>query len=114
MKRKCRALILLIASYASMAAANPTEAAPGGRAPAIGSLCQMVNPVFPRAALDGLISGRVRAEATVEDGRVISVDILSGPEVYHEPVRQAMLQYRCPMAPSGTVKAVQEFDFQVR
>ena len=67
---------------------------------------------MPRRALRDGISGVVRAQATIRDGVVREVTILSGPRVFHAAVRDAMLQYRCTATP-GEVVATQEFEFKV-
>ncbi len=65
-----------------------------------------------RALLDG-IGGVVRAQARIRHGRVLEVQILSGPPVFHQAVRSAMLQYRCVARGDEEVLAVQEFRFEV-
>jgi protein TonB len=54
----------------------------------------------------------VRAQAIVRDGRVVSVEILSGPRVFHNVVRDAMMQYKC-ISSGGDIVATQEFAFKV-
>lgn len=52
----------------------------------------------------------VVAEATLKDGRVTDVRILSGPRRYHLAARQAMLQYsQCQARPGQAI--LQEFRF---
>jgi len=71
-----------------------------------------VKPEMPRQALRDGTSGIVRAQATIRDGRVVSVEILSGPRIFHNAVREAMSQYKCN-ASGGEVIATQEFAFKV-
>jgi protein TonB len=66
---------------------------------------------MPRRALQEGISGVVRAQITVVGGSVKEVQILSGPRVFHQAVRTAMLQYKCAAADGTT--AVQEFEFKL-
>ena len=47
-----------------------------------------VRPEVPRGA-EG-VSGVIRAQATIRDGVVKEVNILSGPKVFHSAVRSAM------------------------
>ena len=92
--------------------APPPPAAPTGRQE-IGVACPtQVKPEIPRQALRDGTSGVVKAQATIRDGRVISVDILSGPRVFHGAVRQAMLQYQC-VSSGGDIIATQEFAFKL-
>jgi len=71
-----------------------------------------VPPEMPRKALQDGTEGVVKAEATIKDGAVIDVSILSGPRVFHAAVRAAMMQYKC-VSGAGETKAVQEFAFKV-
>jgi protein TonB len=72
-----------------------------------------VPPEMPRKALQDGTTGVVRAQALISGGQVKSVEILSGPRVFHAAVRQAMMQYRCTNDGSGDVVATQEFNFKV-
>ena len=56
-------------------------------------------PQMPRAALRQQLEGRIEASVRIADGRVKEVSILSGPAVFHEVVRTAMLQYHCNVLP---------------
>lgn len=69
-----------------------------------------VVPQMPRKALENGIQGVVLARAFIEDGEVKRVEILSGPSVYHNPVREAMLKYKC-IKSSTQIVANQEFTF---
>lgn len=72
----------------------------------------MVKPEMPKQAVRDGTEGVVRAQATIRDGAVKDVVILSGPRVFHAAVRAAMLQYQCEKE-SGDVIAVQEFSFKL-
>lgn len=71
-----------------------------------------VKPEMPRKALQEGTEGVVKAQALIHDGAVKQVTILSGPRVYHAPVRDAMMQYKCVSGP-GDVVATQEFVFKI-
>jgi len=77
--------------------------------------CRQVPPDYPAAAgpfpgWDGLITGQVKAQGLVENGVVQSVRIVSGPNIFHDAVRAAMLQYKCPGV-VGPMYFLQEFNF---
>jgi protein TonB len=72
---------------------------------------EQVRPEIPRKALRDGTQGVVKAQAVIRDGVVKEVTILSGPHVYHAPVREAMLQYKC--VGDGEVIATQEFVFKI-
>ena len=69
-------------------------------------------PEFPRKALIEKIQGMVVAQAIIEAGKVREGKILSGPKIYHDNVKNAMLRYRCNML-NHTVQAIKEFNFRV-
>jgi periplasmic protein TonB len=71
-----------------------------------------VKPEMPVKAVRDHIEGVVKAQATIRDGAVVSVQILSGPSVFRTPVTNAMMQYKC-VTSGGEVTAVQEFNFRV-
>jgi protein TonB len=73
---------------------------------------QQVKPEMPRQALREGVGGRVVAQATIRNGRVVDVQILSGPRVFHNAVRTAMMQYQCE-SNAGEITAVQPFDFKL-
>jgi protein TonB len=78
----------------------------------IGVACPtQVKPEMPRKALQEGISGVVRAEAVIVNGKVTDVNILSGPRIYHQAVKAAMMQYKCTS--EGEVRATQEFNFKL-
>lgn len=105
-------------SPAPPAAAAAPPAPPAAAAPAPPSRQDMtvacpeqVRPEIPRKALRDGTQGVVKAQAVIRDGVVKEVTILSGPHVYHAPVREAMLQYKC--VGHGEVIATQEFVFKI-
>jgi protein TonB len=69
-----------------------------------------VKPEMQRAATKDRVSGVVVARALIRDGAVREVTIVSGPRVFHNVVREAMMQYKC-VSDSGDVSAQQEFNF---
>ena len=71
-----------------------------------------VKPEIPRQALRDGTSGVVKAQALIRDGKVVSVEVQSGPRVFHNAVREAMMQYRC-IASGADIVATQEFVFKV-
>ena len=89
----------------------PAPAAPPKpvRADIAASCPTQVRPEVPRGA-EG-VSGVIRAQAVIRDGVVKEVTILSGPKVFHQAVRSAMLQYRCVSGDSEIV-ATQQFVFE--
>jgi protein TonB len=70
-----------------------------------------VRPVIPRQAYIDNIQGLVQAQATVQDGQVRDVRIVSGPRIFHDAVKTAMRQYRCSHQ-DGVVVAMQSFNFR--
>jgi len=87
-------------------------AAPAGRQE-MGVACPtQVKPEMPRQAIKEGTQGVVKAQALIRDGAVREVTILSGPRVFHNAVRGAMMQYRC-ISGSGDIIATQEFDFKI-
>lgn len=92
--------------------APPVVAAPAGRQE-MGVACPtQVKPEMPRQAIKEGTTGVVKAQAIIRDGAVREVTILSGPRVFHNAVRGAMMQYRC-ISGSGDIIATQEFDFKL-
>ncbi|MEJ6022159.1 energy transducer TonB [Ramlibacter sp. PS4R-6] len=86
--------------------------APSGRQE-MGVACPtQTKPEMPRQALRDGTTGLVRAQALIRDGRVVSVDILSGPRIFHAAVREAMMQYKCITTTGGDIVATQEFNFK--
>jgi periplasmic protein TonB len=73
--------------------AAAAKASPAGD---IGVSCpQQVQPQMPSRALAEGVAGVVKAQALIKNGSVQTVTIVSGPRVFHNAVRSAMLQYRC-------------------
>jgi protein TonB len=86
--------------------------APSGRQE-IGVACPtQVVPKMPAAAQKNNQEGSVRAQATIRGGKVVEVQILSGPRVFHDAVRAAMMQYGC-VSGSGDIIATQDFNFKL-
>lgn len=103
----------VIAPPAPPAAPAAPEPAKAPARAEIGVVCPtQVKPEMPRRASQDGAEGVVRAQATISNGVVKDVAILSGPRVFHAAVRTAMLQYKCS-ATSGDVLATQEFVFRV-
>ncbi|MDE2153372.1 MAG: hypothetical protein KGJ85_13685, partial [Betaproteobacteria bacterium] len=106
---------------ASAGTASPAAQAGPARTPAPSAplaaelVCrQQVRPAMPALAIEEGVGGTVVAQARVVHGRVSSVAIVSGPEIFHRAVRQAMLRYRCEDLGGRAVTVTQEFRFQLR
>jgi protein TonB len=85
---------------------GPTVASMGVACPT------QVPPEMPRKALKDGIEGVVKAQIHIGKGGVIQdVTILSGPRVFHDAVKDAMMQYKC--VSDGDVIATQEFNFKL-
>ena len=92
--------------------APPAPAAKAAQKADIGVACPtQVAPEMPRRALQDGTEGVVKAQILIKDGVVKDVTILSGPRVFHNAVRAAMLKYRC--SSDGEVLATQEFNFKL-
>jgi protein TonB len=101
----------VIAPPSPPAPPSPSAVAPVGRQE-IGVACPtQVRPVTPRRAIREGTEGVVTAQAIIRGGKVVEVNILSGPRVFHEAVRNAMMQYACISRP-GDIIATQEFVFK--
>ncbi len=74
--------------------------------------CKQVQPMMPRLALQQNMGGTVVAQVLMTDGIANDVVIVSGPKVFHDVVRQALLQYDCSGQKYSTF-ASQEFQFLV-
>jgi protein TonB len=91
----------------------PAPPKPANSRAEMGVACPtQVKPEMPRKALQDGTEGVVKAQALIRNGSVQEVTILSGPRVFHVPVRNAMLQYKC-VSDSGDVIATQEFVFKI-
>jgi periplasmic protein TonB len=73
---------------------------------------KQARPAFPERALDEGIHGTVRAEVRIRGARVVEVRIVSGPKIFHAPVRAALAQYQCQTSGSEEILASQEFEFK--
>ncbi|MBI5276545.1 MAG: energy transducer TonB [Burkholderiales bacterium] len=92
--------------------APPAPAPVGPTRQEMGVACPtQVKPEMPRRAIQQRTEGVVRAQALIRNGKVVEVTILSGPQVFHSTVRDAMLQYQC--VSGAEVLATQEFAFRV-
>ena len=90
----------------------PTPPKPAGKTDIAIACPTQVPPEMPRKALQDGTQGVVRAQALIKDGAVKEVTILSGPRVFHNAVRSAMLQYKCTQD-AAEVLATQEFNFKL-
>ena len=75
---------------------------------------RQVRPDMPALATEEGVGGTVVARARVLHGRVSEVVIVSGPSIFHEAVRRAMLRYRCEDLGARSVTVTQEFSFRLR
>lgn len=75
------------------------------------SLCQQIPPGMPPLAIQSRTNGVVEARLLLIDGMPKDVLILSGPRMFHESVRKAMMQYDCASVQHTTL-AKQEFVFR--
>ena len=79
----------------------------------IGVVCPtQVAPVMPPRAVKDGIEGVVKAQVTIINGEIKEVSILSGNRVFHNNVKEAMMQYKCK-AIANEVTAIQEFSFRI-
>jgi protein TonB len=91
----------------------PAPVAVGPKRTSIGLACPtQVAPEMPRKALQDGTTGVVKAQIHIKGGAIQSVEILSGPRVFHAAVKAAMMQYKC-VTDGGEVVATQEFDFKI-
>ena len=103
---------------APVAIAPPPPPAPVAR-PAqnrndIGVACPtQVPPEMPRKAIQDGTEGVVKAQIRIKGGVIQDVTIVSGPRVFHAPVKAAMMQYKCVSDAGGEVVATQEFNFKL-
>ncbi len=74
---------------------------------------RQVRPDMPALAIEEGIGGTVIAHARVQHGRVSEVHIVSGPAIFHDAVRRAMLRYRCEDLGDRAVTVTQEFSFRL-
>src|ERR1035437_5208990 len=94
--------------------APPPPAAPvGPKRTTIGLACPTQGqPEMPRKALADGTSGTVTAQIHIKGGVIQSVEILSGPRIFHAAVKAAMMQYKC-VTDGAEVVATQIFDFKI-
>lgn len=79
-----------------------------------GTACEtQVVPVMPRGALREFRHDLVKVRARVRDGIVQEVQIVKGPRVYANAIREAMERYRCRIQGSEYWVS-QEFEFDAR
>jgi hypothetical protein len=79
---------------------------------AIASLCPtQIPPEMPRRSLREGIGGVVRAKITITGEGIKSVEIISGPTIFHEAVINAVKAYKCNV--SERIVATQEFVFSI-
>jgi len=91
----------------------PAPAVPQTKRSDIGVACPtQVAPEMPRKALRDGLEGVVKAQVLIRNGVVKEVTILSGPRVFHDAVREAMMQYKCTQD-ATEVLATQEFNFKI-
>ena len=91
----------------------PPPVAAGPRRTSIGLACPtQVPPEMPRKALQDGTEGVVKAQIHIKGGQIVDVTILSGPRVFHNAVKAAMMQYKC-VSDDGDVIATQEFNFKL-
>lgn len=91
----------------------PPPAPTGPRRTTIGLACPtQVPPEMPRKALQDGTTGVVKAQIRIKGGVIESVEILSGPRVFHAAVKAAMMQYKC-VTDAAEIVATQEFDFKI-
>jgi protein TonB len=72
----------------------------------------MVAPLMPKKALQDGTTGTVKAQIHIKYGVIQSIEIMSGPRVFHAPVKVAMMQYKC-VTDGADVIATQEFNFKI-
>lgn len=98
---------------AVMAPVPPAPVATGPKRTGIGLACpHQVSPVMPRRALQEGTEGVVKAQIHIRNGSIVDVSILSGPRVFHDAVKAAIMQYTC-VTDGDEVIATQEFNFKI-
>ena len=90
----------------STSSAGPVNAAIAGKCPT------QIQPIIPREAMWDGIGGHVKAQAKIMGGEVVEVLILSGPLMFHEAVRSAMMAYKCSNSSAEDI-VTQEFNFKI-
>lgn len=93
----------------------PTPVPAGPVIANIGVACpKQVKPEVPEKAVDDGISGTVKAEVHIRNGKVADIRFVSGPRVFYSAVRAALEQYECVASGDTDVVATQDFTFQVQ
>jgi protein TonB len=72
-----------------------------------------VRPDMPRKALIDGTQGIVKVQVKISGGTVRDVIFVSGPRVFYDAVRSAVMQYKCTQE-SSEVVATQDFNFRVQ
>jgi protein TonB len=91
----------------------PAPVVAGPRRTSIGLACPtQVAPEMPRKALQDGTEGVVKVQIHIKAGTIVDVTILSGPRVFHQNVKAAVMQYKC-VSDDSDVIATQEFNFKV-
>lgn len=77
-----------------------------------GLSCRQIPPAMPQIAVQNKMVGTVTAAIFLVDGIPKDVIIYSGPKIFHQPVREAMMKYDCGLSRANTI-ATQTFSFTV-
>jgi len=92
----------------------PAPVAAEPKVASIGVVCPtQVAPEMPRKAARSGITGVVKAEIHISNGNIRDVKILSGPAVFHDAVKKAIMKYEC-VTDGADVTATQEFSFELQ
>ena len=79
----------------------------------MGVVCpELSAPRYPPEAAKHYLEGEVVARARIGEGKVKEVLIISGPQVFHAAVTNAMKRYKCNVD-GGEVVAEQTFEFKL-
>lgn len=73
--------------------------------------CSLMSPAYPAAAIRANVQGEVLAEFKIENGKTTDVKLLSGPEEFHDSVRQALMTSSC--TPGISIVAKRIFEFRI-
>ena len=104
--------VQLAAIPASLPAAAAVTTASGSGSDVAVACPAQPSPGYPSEALQSRSEGVVKAQFVIRDGAVKSVRILSGPAIFHESVRNALLQYKCTGGTDRDVVVTQAFNFK--
>jgi protein TonB len=98
----------------AMIAPPPPPAPPvatGPKRTSIGVACPTrVDPEMPRKALQDKITGTVKTRIHIKGGVVVNVTFLSGPRVFYDSVKTAIMQYKC-VTDSDDIEVLADFGF---